>query len=297
MNNITKFIRQPRRIINYVLYHTAGIWPDKMYLSLTFYSKFGYWIDWEHPQTFNEKLNWLKLNYRNPLLTKMADKYEVKAIVKKLIGEEHVVPCFGVWDRFEDIDFDKLPNQFVLKTTGDSSGTFICKDKAKLDMVKAKEHVMKGLGRNYYYKCREWVYKDIKPRIIADQLLDDGSGHELIDYKFWCFNGEPRVMYCTNKARDIFENFYDMDFRPIMIDHGFKRHQPEFSKPAEFYSMKQLAAKLSKDFPFVRVDFFDVDGHVWFGEFTFYDWAGLKPFGGDWDDKLGEWIKLPIDNK
>ena len=288
------FIRHPRRIGNFVLYHTASLWPDEPFLIWRFYFKFGYFPNLKEPRSFNEKMNWLKLHYRNPILPKLADKYEVKRIVKSLIGEDYVVPNYGVWHTFDEIDFGKLPDSFVLKTTGDSSGTFLCKDKSKIDMDEARRHVEKGLGRNYYYKLREWGYKDILPRIIADKLLEDHSGEELRDYKFWCFNGVPKVMYCTIKAKDIYENFYDMDFKPLDINHGFRRHQPEFSKPEEFELMKQLAAKLSEDLPFVRIDFFDVDGHVYFGEYTFFDWGGMRPFEDEkWDREIGSWIELP----
>ena len=282
-----------RKYLGLLLYRTAFLWPDSLYLKLRFYTLFGYFPNLKNPQTFNEKLNWLKLNYHNSLLTTLADKYEVKKYVAEKIGEDYVVKNLGVWNEFEEIDFGKLPTQFVLKTTGDSSGTFICKDKTKLDLKKARKHVNIGLHRNYYYACREWVYKMIKPRIIADALLDDNSGHELTDYKFWCFNGQPKYMYCTNKGKHITENFYDMDFKPVYIDHGFERRVPEFEKPEAFETMKRLAAVLSDDLPFVRVDFFYVNGKVYFGECTFYDWGGLQPFSGNWDKELGELLRLP----
>lgn len=241
-------------------------------------------------------MNWQKLHDRNPLYTILADKYSVKEYVAKKIGKEYVVPCYGVWSNFDDIDFTSLPQSFVLKCTHDSSGAMVCKDKSQFDINRAKKKIQGYLKRNYYWSLREWVYKDIRPRVIADMLLDDGSGHELRDYKFWCFSGVPKVMYCTNKADDIYENFYDMDFRPLDINHGFKRQDPEFEKPEEFELMKTLAAKLSEGIPFVRADFFDINGHVYFGEFTFYDWGGLKPFTNKhWDIKLGSWIRLPVE--
>ena len=249
----------------------------------------------DNPQTFNEKLNWLKLFNRDPRLTMMADKYEVKKYVASLIGEEYVVPCYGVWNTFDEIDFDSLPNQFVIKATHDSSGAFVVRDKSQFDIEFARTKYENVMKRNWFWGYREWVYKEIKPRIIVDKFLDDHSGHELRDYKFWCFNGTPKIMYCTNKAKDVFENFYDMDFNPLNIDHGFRRSVPEFEKPGEFELMKSLAHKLSQGLPFVRVDFFDVDGKVYFGEFTFYDWAGFRPFRTpDMDKKLGDEIILPV---
>ena len=182
--------------------------------------------------------------------------------------------------------------------TGDSSGIVICKDKNALDLEDAKRKLSNWQHANYYYLLREWVYKDVRSRIIADKLLDDGSGHELTDYKFWCFNGDPKVMYVTNKGKNIFENFYDMDFGVLDINHGFPRHQPEFERPAAFDTMKELAKELSRGLPFVRVDFFYVGGKVYFGEFTFYDWGGMRPFADrNWDYKLGEWIKLTKESR
>ena len=191
-----------------------------------------------------------------------------------------------------------MPDQFVIKTTHDSSGVITCKDKNWLDKVNAKKIVEASLKRNWYPHLREWVYKDIQPRILIDALLDDHSGTELRDYKFWCFNGQPKVMYFTNKGKVIKENFYDMDFNPLTINHGFERIQPEFEKPEPFELMKSLASKISKGIPFVRVDFFYVDGKVYFGECTFYDWGGMRPFKDFKDDEmLGSWIDLSIINK
>lgn len=273
----------------------ARLMSDKAYLKYVYKRNFHRELDLEHPKSFNEKLNWLKLYDRKPLYSQLADKYQVKQIVADKIGQEYVVPNYGVWKRFEDIDFNSLPNQFVLKATGDSSGVNVCRDKSTFDKKTAKKRLNHSLHTNYYYRTREWPYKNIKPQIIADMLLDEHTGHELRDYKFWCFNGEPKVMYFTNKGTYITENFYDMDFNPVMdIDHGFPRVQPEFEKPDCFEEMKRLATVLSQSIPFVRVDFFYVGGKVYFGEFTFYDWAGLFPFKTyEMDLRIGEWLELP----
>ncbi len=274
----------------------SRILPDKMYIRYQFKLRVGYPLNLEHPRTFNEKLNWLKFNYRKPIFTKMADKYEAKAIVKNTIGEEYVVPLLGVWTNVDDIDFEKLHYPCVLKATNDSSGAIICKSRDSINVVDIKTRLSRSLKSNWYSQSKEWVYKDITPRIIADQYLDDHSGHELTDYKFWCFNGKPKVMYCTNKAKAIYENFYDMDFCAMDISHGYQRRVPEFEKPEQFDQMKSLCEKLLKgiDLPFVRIDFFYVNGQVYFGEFTFYDWGGTKPFtNADWDLKLGDWMVLP----
>ena len=272
----------------------AGLVPDKTYIKYVAKGKLGYSIDINHPKTFNEKLNWLKLYGRNPLYTKMADKYEAKKIVAERIGEQYVVKNLGYWRSFDEIDFDALPNQFVLKCTHDSSGAIICRDKNTFDKLSARRKINLSLKMNYFYACREWPYKNIPHRIIADELLNDHSGKELNDYKFWCFNGIPKYMYCTVKSNDVYENFYDMDFKPANIDHGFRRRAPEFAKPEAFELMKELAGKLSAGIPFVRIDFFYVDGKVYFGEYTFYDWAGLQPFKTYQQDlELGKLIELP----
>ena len=272
----------------------AGLVPDKTYIKYVAKGKLGYSIDINHPKTFNEKLNWLKLYGRNPLYTKMADKYEAKKIVAERIGEQYVVKNLGYWSSFDEIDFDALPNQFVLKCTHDSSGAIICRDKNTFDKLSARRKINLSLKMNYFYACREWPYKNIPHRIIADELLNDHSGKELNDYKFWCFNGVPKYMYCTVKSNDVYENFYDMDFKPANIDHGFRRRAPEFAKPEAFELMKELAGKLSAGIPFVRIDFFYVDGKVYFGEYTFFDWAGLQPFKTYQQDlELGKLIELP----
>lgn len=292
--NFKYFLSNPKLFLYGTMLATSRMWPSDTYLKAYYYLLYGKHLDLKNPKTFNEKLNWLKIHYHNPLCIKLADKYEVKEYVKKTIGEEYVVPNYGVWNSFEEIDFNTLPSQFVLKGTHDSGGAFVCKDKNAFDIESTRKRLTYNLTVNYYYRRREWVYKRIKPRIIADELLDDGSGRELRDYKFWCFNGVPKVMYITNKGVNIEENFYDMDFNVLNINHGFPRTTPEYNKPKNFELMVELAAKLSKDLPFVRVDFFNLDGKIYFGEFTFYDWAGLKPFAEEkWDMKLGELIDLP----
>lgn len=252
-----------------------------------------YSLNLESPSTFNEKLNWLKLNCHNPLFNIMADKYLVKDFVARKIGSEYVVPCYGVYDSFDDIDFEKLPNRFVMKSTHDSSGVVICQDKLTFDIASARTHFKKSLSRNWFWPSREWVYKNIKPRIIIDKYLGNDPTKEIQDYKFWCFNGKPIYMYITNKGKNINENFYDMNFSPVDINHGFPRQAPEFSKPEAFEEMKELAQTLSSGIPFVRVDFFYVDGKVYFGEYTFYDWGGQKAFASYEQDKsLGDLIIL-----
>ena len=271
---------------------TKLIKDDKLYLSIVYLVCFKRRLNWRNPKSFNEKMQWLKLYKHKPIYVTMADKYAVKTLVAELIGQEYVVPNLGVWDSVDEIDFANLPNQFVLKCTHDSGSRYICKDKMNLDIEKAKQILSKGLQTDYYLPGRDKQYRDIPRRIIADTYLEDNTGEELRDYKFWCFNGEPVYMYCTNKGEYICENFYDMDFKPVPINHGFPRILPELEKPDEFELMRDLSRKLSKGVPCVRVDFFDVNHHVYFGEYTFFDWGGWRPFLDGWDEKLGELINI-----
>lgn len=294
MNKIVKILLSPRDLAYRIMWRTAKFWPDETYIQMMSLIGSGHKLNLKNPTTFNEKLNWMKLYYHNPQYTDMVDKYKAKDYVASKIGSEYVVPVFGVYRSFEDIDFDKLPNQFVLKCTHDSGSYVVVKNKATMDTAKARKIINRGMNRDYFLIEREWPYKKVEHRILAEKYMDDKTGRTLRDYKFWCFNGKPMYMYCTVKDDDIYENFYDMDFTPVDINHGFRRYQPEFEKPAGFEEMKVLAAKLSEGIPFVRVDFFQVEGTVFFGEFTFYDWAGLQPFERrEHDVKLGRLIDLP----
>ena len=296
MSKIIDYFKHPSMIEEWLLINKPFLFKDDYtFLKRKWKYMNGVELNIDNPSTFNEKLNWLKIYNRNPQITLMADKYEVKKYVGSIIGDEYVVPCYGVWNNFDEIDFGTLPNQFVIKATHDSSGACVVKDKANFDREAARNKYEKILRRNWFWPYREWAYKDIKPRIIVDRYLDDHSGHELTDYKFWCFNGAPKVMYITNKGKKIQENFYDMNFMPLDINHGYSRHEPEYKKPQNFELMMSLCLKLLDgiNIPFVRVDFFDVHNHIYFGEFTFYDWAGFKPFPSyEWDVMLGSWIDL-----
>ena len=294
MQNLSVYLKNPRRAINGLILCTSRLWPTKLYISTLYWLRFRRRLNWEHPTTFSEKLNWIKLYDRNPKYTLMADKYAVKQYVSERVGAEYVVENYLVTDDWNKIDFDKLPNQFVIKCNHDSSGAFVCRHKSTFDFEKTRSIVTKYLKKNYFYHLREWPYKNIKPRIIIDRYLDDKTGNELRDYKWWCFDGEPTYMYLTIKGKNIYENFYDMEFNPVDINHGFPRHNPEFERPSQFNLMKELAKKLSKGIPFVRVDFFQVEDKVYFGEFTFFDWGGLHPFHNfEMDRKLGDLLKLP----
>ena len=191
--------------------------------------------------------------------------------------------------------FNEKLNCVFLKSNHDSGGGILVNKKKGIDRKTLHRRFNRNTmdRRNYYWHLREWPYKYIEPLILAETYLNEGTGHELHDYKFFCFNGKPTYMYVTNKGKVIRENFYDMDFQPVNINHGFEQTIPEYGVPDNFEKMKELAAILSKDLAFVRVDFFNVNGHLYFGEFTFYDWGGMKPLHGDWERKLGDLIRLP----
>jgi hypothetical protein len=227
----------------------------------------------------------------------MVDKYEAKKYVADIIGEEHIIPTLAVYDRVEDINFDALPNQFVLNCTHDSGGIVICKDKSKLDKEAARRKLAKGLKTEFYYQNREWPYKGVTPRIIAEQYMVDESGYELKDYKWFCFNGEPKALFIASdrgsKTEETKFDFFDMDFNHLPFTNGHPNASKEIRKPVGFEKMKELAAKLSKGLMQVRIDFYDINGIIYFGEITFFHWSGMKPFvPREWDYKLGSFIML-----
>ncbi len=271
---------------------------DKAYLKLIYEARMGKKLNLKNPQAYNEKLQWLKLYDRNPKYVKLVDKFEVKEFITQILGEQYVIPTLGVWDKFEDINFDALPNQFVLKCTHDSGGLVICKDKATLDKAKAKEKIEKSLRTNYYWRGREWPYKNLKPRIIAEKYMVDESGYELKDYKFFCFDGEVKALFIAKDRQKQGEetkfDFFDENFNHLPFTNGHPNSEPPYFKPEKFEEMKEIAKRLSKGIPQVRIDLYNINGQIYFGEITFFHWSGTTPFKPEeWDYKFGEWIKLP----
>lgn len=271
--------------------------PEKV-IKRVFKERMGYDLDLDNPKTYSEKLQWLKLYYHDPLYTTLVDKYAVKQYVEKKIGKEYLIPTLGVWNRFKDIDFNTLPGQFVLKCTHDSGGLVICKDKSQLDIKKARETINKCLKHNFYYSGFEWPYKDVKPRIIAEQYMEDTKTKELRDYKFFCFDGVVRYLFIAtdrqNREEPYFD-FFDADFNYLDMRQGHPNAPIQPEKPQRFDEMKRLAAILSKDIPQVRVDFYEVDGKVYFGEMTFFHHGGWTKFDPEeWDVIFGNEIKLPL---
>lgn len=286
--NILEFIEyKKRRWVN----------PEK-YLPKVFKKKTGYELNLDHPLTFNEKMQWLKLYNHDPLYTILVDKFEVKGYVKEQIGEKYIIPTLGVWNSFDDIDFSKLPDQFVLKCTHDSGGLVICKNKATFDVKAAKKKIQKSLRCNYYYMGFEWPYKNVKPRIIAEKYMEDHNTQDLRDYKFFVFQGEVKALFIitnrNSKKQNIGLDFFDENFQHLPFTRGHDNAIEMPKKPETFEEMKFLAKKLSKDIPFVRVDFYDVNGQVYFGEMTFFPGGGWEPFiPQEWDYKFGSWLNLP----
>lgn len=268
---------------------------DRKYIEFIWKYRMTYPLNLDNPQTYNEKLQWLKLYDRKPLYTTLVDKYVVKEYVSSLIGEKYIIPTYGVWDKFDDIDFHSLPDQFVLKCTHDSGGLVICKDKNLLDKKKAKNKIEKSLKRKFWLDAREWPYKNVKPRIIAEQYMEGESGG-LDDYKFFCFNGEPKLMFVATERQSREEpyfDFYDMDFNHLNMRHGHPNAPNPPQKPTQFELMKELSMVLSKGFPTIRVDFYEAHGRVYFGELTFYHHTGMVEFEPrEWDKKIGDYIQL-----
>ena len=301
-NKLQRLINNPWQIA--LLFAHRGYldgFSDERYLKTLFRAKFGYKLNLESPKTFSEKLQWIKLHDHNPEYQTMVDKYDVKDYVSRIIGSEYVIPAYGVWDRFEDIDFEKLPDQFVLKCTHDSGGIVICRDRAKLDMDAARRKITKSMDSDYYLQGREWPYKGMKHRIIAEQLLVDESGEELRDYKVMCFGGIPKLIefhtgrYTDHQSQD----FYDTDWNKTTISQGglqqFQTTDYVAPRPSTLDEMLRLSAVLSKDIAHVRIDWYSVYGKLYFGEITFFDGSGLDPFDDPNDDlMLGSWIDLSL---
>ena len=261
--------------------------PDEEYLRRKFKACMGKELNLENPKTFNEKLQWLKLYDRRPEYTMMADKVAVREYVAKTIGEQHLIPCLGIWGNPEDINFDALPNQFVLKCNHNSGlGMCICKDKSKLDVVKVKKELKKGLAQDYYLSGREWPYKNVPPRIIAEAYMADSQGR-LDDYKLMCFNGQVKCSFvCSDRfsEKGLHVTFFDTDWNVMPFERSYPAVKEGLPKPTQYEKMVELAQTLSKGIPFVRVDFYEVDGKIYFGEMTFYPGCGFEAFQPEqWD--------------
>lgn len=284
-----------RRLCRKICYKLNDKLPDRLYLRLQYYAKLGKILHLKHPVLFNEKLNWLKLYRRDPQYTGMADKYEVRELIRKQLGEEYLIPLLGVWDLVDEIPFDRLPEQFVLKCTHDSASVVICKDKSSFDTEQAKQKLTACMQTNYYRASREWPYKDIKPRIIAEQYMADESHTELKDYKIFCFDGTPALIQVdfgrfTHHERNLYTTSWEY------VNERFEypnNPSVQIPKPEGLEEMLRLAAKLSKGIPSVRIDFYSISGRIYFGEITFYQEGGFGRFEHEsFEKKLGGMIRL-----
>jgi len=303
---ILKYLKNPglffRVLFNKIFYSPmSAIIPDGTWLKYNYRLRTGGKLDLRNPKTFNEKLQWLKLYDRDPDYSSLVDKYEVRKYIAETIGEEFLIPLYGVWDSFDEIPFDALPDQFVLKCTHDSASVVICQDKNSLDMAGVRKYFIKKLAQNYYWPGREWVYKNIKPRIIAEKLMVDESGVELKDYKIFCFNGEPKIIevifdrHIKNPKINLYSTKWE--YQPFMAEYPTA---PEIiiQRPQSLALMLGLAKKISSGKNFLRIDFYLIEDKLYFGELTFYPTSGYIRFDPPkWNRTFGDWVSLPISGK
>lgn len=300
MQTLSYYFKHPEVVGNIMLYYFCRWMPDKLYQKLQFRVYMGYPLNLKSPKTFAEKLQWLKLYDRKPIYHQMVDKVDCKLLIISIIGGGYAIPTLGVYDSFEQINWDSLPQHFILKATHDSGSYYIVKDKNNLNKKECKEHLYIHWNKDYYKGNREWQYKGLKSRIIAEPLI--ANPKELREYKFFCFNGEPKI-YQTCYDRDnslggAILNFYDINHKLLDIhDAGHTRQSDVvIPKPQQFEKMMELSRILAKDMCFLRVDFYEVGDSLYIGELTLHENAGYCPFKPDhWNYTLGEWLKLPID--
>lgn len=305
ISTIKKTIIKPRSLLILLVESISPLFSDKTYLKIQFYLRMGYWLKLYNPQTLSEKIQWLKLYNRNPLYTSLVDKYEVKKIVAEKIGSEHIIPTIKVWDNADIINWEILPKQFVLKTThgGGNYGVVICKNLDALNKADAVARLKRAYKHDIYRVLREWPYKNIKKRIIAEQLMVQNDGTGLVDYKFFCFNGQPRYLYLSQYQRDgVSEKnvscFLSLDWELLPYRWKDEPIQTEFPpKPRNLGEMISIAQKLSEQLPLVRVDLYNINDKVYFSELTFYPSSGLNPYDSrEWDYELGDLLTLPPQN-
>lgn len=294
---IRKALTNPKLVLTKFIILISPLIPDSYYLRLLFRLKLDYPLNLNTPSSYNEKLQWLKLFYRNPAMPNLVDKFEAKNFVAKTVGENYVVKTYGVWERFEDIEWEKLPKCFVIKTTHDQGGVLIVNEDSPLNYKKSKRFFNKRLKKSLYWLYREWPYRKVKPRILVEELLLPETNNDLLDYKFYCFDGTPKIMYISGgrKTGECTFDFYDMHFNPLAIKRpGYGNSNQAHLKPKEWDEMLRLSQELSAGFPHVRVDFYIVKGRVLVGELTFFQGGGMMPFiPRSWDYKMGSFLELP----
>lgn len=287
-----------KSVVLYFIYHYLFWLPDRWYLSLLYRVRMNKRLNLRTPRTFNEKLNWLKLYDRKPQYTQLVDKYTVKQFITNTIGSQYVIPTIGLWNSPDEIDFASLPSSFVLKTThgGGNTGVVICKDKSTADFVEIKSKLKQSYKDSIYRRLREWPYKNVKPRIIAEPFMVDSMNDELIDYKFFAFDGCVQALFVATgrNSGEVKFDFFDKDFQPLDIVQSHPQSGINIKRPSTFDEMIYIAEKLSVGIPHVRVDLYEINGRVYFGELTFYHHGAVTPFHPEeWDYKFGSWLTLP----
>lgn len=299
MGKIKTFLQNPQYFITSPAAKGWLNWvPDRIYLKVLYRVLTGEKCNLKNPVTYNEKLQWLKLHDRKPEYADMVDKYEVRKVIRQKVGEEYLIPCYGVYDRFEDIDFDQLPEQFVLKCTHDSGSVVICKDKNAFDKEAAKQSLNAAMKRNYYSTYREWPYKFVKPRIIAEKFMVDESGDDLKDYKVMCFHGRAQVIEVHENrftaGKEHTQTFYDRDWNKLsIVQEGLEFVKEERKAPPQLERILELSEKVAQDMYHARVDWYIINDRIYFGEITFYDGSGFETFPNREDNVfLGQFICL-----
>ena len=295
-----KTIMHPTMMLAGILARLGQSMKDDIYLKWRYRLIFGKKLNLNHPRDYNEKINWLKLYNRDTRYTKLVDKAEVKKIVSPIIGEDKIIKTFGVWDSFDEINFERLPNMFVLKSTngGGGTGVVICKDNNTFNIIEAKKRIEKSMQYNWRYE-REWVYRDIKPRIIAEEYMYNEDGSDLVDWKIHCFNGEPKVLFCASDRYTPGEklkfDWYDMELNHLPVKSKGYENANKVIKPfPQWEEMKEVAKKLSQGMPYVRVDLYLINNRIYFGELTFFHDGGAVALQPEvWERTFGDWIVLP----
>lgn len=297
MNKVQRIINKLERSI---LYYIDAPKANEEYLKLVWdrnkCSEQGK-LNLDKPRRFNEKIQWLKLNYHNPILTVLVDKIEVKKYVKEIIGEEHVIKTLCVWESADEIDISELPEQFVIKCNHDTGSAIVCRDKSAFELEAAKAKFRKSMKQNLFYAGREWAYKEVRPKVFAEEYIGNKKQESLTDYKFMCFDGKVKCAFTVTNRFDstdeIHVTFFDREWKRMPFERHYKAEQRDIPKPHKYNEMIEIAERLSKGFPFVRIDLYEDEDKILFGEYTFYPGGGFEEFSSvEWDEKLGEWINL-----
>lgn len=301
MSKILKNVINPFTGIYWLIekLHITYFIPDKIYLKIMFHSIMGKKLNLKYPKTFNEKLQWLKIYDHKLEYVRMVDKYEVKKFIADILGEEYLIPTLGIWENFDDIDFEMLPNQFVLKCTHNSGGVVICKDKSNLDINSTRREINKSLNSNFYWYGREWPYKNVRRRIIAEKYVVPENSCELRDYKFMVFNGQVKCSFvCSERySRDGLKlDFFDNNWNHMPVERYYKNSTNKIDRPHYLHEMTKISEKIARNInvAFVRVDLYETKDQIYFGEITFFPGSGYEKFSPEkWDYTFGSWIKLP----